>query len=430
MVTKVRSVEEAVAEIRPHDKLALPLGPGQPSAFTHGLAKRDDYVALEIYTALLVDFYEVFTKPGVTYMSGFYGPVERILVDAGHDVQFVPSDFRRFAPILQAREARVMATVATPPDRYGDLSLSLHAGASVDEIARCAKDPERILIVEMNPNFPRTYGLAPEHMHRIPIDEVDILIEGDAKPFILEDPEPTDIDRLIADNACRYIHDGATLQTGIGGIPSMIVRRLAEGDGGDYGIHSEMFTTGLMHLHRAGKVTNRKATFDGVSITTFCAGTADLYDWLDGNELVRFLPVDVVNSPEVIARNKRMVTINGALAIDLQGQVVADTIGARQFSGIGGHEDFVSAPGFDNESRSLVCMPSTVTVGGEVRSRIVPMLPEGWIVTTPRHQVDVIVTEYGSAELRGRTVRERAEALAAIAHPLSRSELAAAAAQL
>lgn len=423
MVTKVRSVEEAVAEIRPHDKLAVPLGPGQPNAFMHALATRDDWIGLEIYGALLVDFYEIFTKPGVTHLSGFFGPVERILVDAGHDVQFVPSDFRRFEPILQNRDARVMATVATLPDRHGDMSLSLHAGASVAEIERCAKDPERVLIVEMNPNFPRTFGLAPEHMHRIRVDEVDILIESENEPFILEDPEPTETDRVIAENACRYIHDGCTLQTGIGGIPSMIVKHLAEGDGGDYGVHSEMFTTGLMHLHEAGKVTNRKGIFEGLSITTFSAGTAELYGWLDGNDRVRFLPVGVVNSPEVISRNRRMVTINGALSVDLWGQVVADTIGPRQHSGIGGHEDFVSAPGFDIEARSLVCMPATANVRGVLTSRIVPRLPEGWIVTTPRHQIDVVVTEFGSAELRGRTVRERAEALAAIAHPDFRDEL-------
>lgn len=420
---KRMSVAEAVAEIRPHDTISVPLGPGQPGSFMHGLATRVDYEELEIYTALLLDFYEIFTRPEVTCLNGFFGPVERMLIDAGHDVQFVPSDFRRFAPILQRRSARVVATVATPPDRYGDMSLSLHSGANVAEIEAAAADPERLLIVEVNPKFPRTYGLAPEHRHAIHVDVADIIIEGDRPPLDLADPEPSATDRIIAENACRYIHDGCTLQTGIGGIPSMVVKYLAEGDGGDYGVHSEMFTTGLMYLHKAGKVTNNKGIFNGISVTTFSAGTAELYEWLDGNETVRFLPVDVVNSPELIARNRRMVTLNGALAVDLWGQVVADTIGDRQYSGIGGHEDFVSAPGFDVEARSLVCLPATASVGGELKSRIVPRLPEGWVVTTPRHQVDVVVTEFGSAELRGRTVAERAEALAAIAHPDFRAEL-------
>jgi acyl-CoA hydrolase len=202
------------------------------------------------------------------------------------------------------------------------------------------------------------------------------------------------------------------------------VRLLAEGPGGDYGVHSEMFTTGLMHLHEAGKVTNRKGgEFDGFSATTFAAGTAELYDWLDRNDSVRFLPVDRVNAPEIIAAQRKMVTVNGALCLDLHGQVVADTIGAKQYSGIGGHEDFVSAPGLEIEDRSLVCLPSSATVGGTRVSRIVATLPEGWIITTPRHQLDVVVTEFGSADLRGLTVQERAHALADIAHPDFRDEL-------
>jgi acyl-CoA hydrolase len=188
-----------------------------------------------------------------------------------------------------------------------------------------------------------------------------------------------------------------------------------------------MFSTGLMHLHRAGKVSNEKGVFDGVSVCTFAAGTAELYEWLHLNPDVRFLPVDIVNSPELIARNRKMVTINGALSVDLAGQVTADTVGGRQFSGVGGHEDFVSGAGLQLEDRSLICLPSTATVAGEVVSRVVAELARGAVVSTPRHQVDVIVTEFGAAELRGRTIRERARALAAVAHPDFRDELAEAA---
>ena len=163
------------------------------------------------------------------------------------------------------------------------------------------------------------------------------------------------------------------------------------------------------------------------SVATFAAGTEQLYEWLDGNHDVAFLPVEIVNSPDVIARNRAMVTINGAMAIDIQGQVVADTIRGDQYSGIGGHEDFLAGAGLTLEARSLVCLPSTVTVGGQVRSRIVPYFGPGTVVTTPRHQVDVVVTEHGAAELEGRTVRQRGLALAAIAHPDFRDELVAAA---
>ena len=178
-------------------------------------------------------------------------------------------------------------------------------------------------------------------------------------------------------------------------------------------------------LHQAGKVTNRKGIFDGVSVTTFAAGTRELYDWLDDNHEVGFLPVHLVNSPELISKNRKMVSINGALAVDLAGQAVADTLDARQFSGIGGHEDFVASSGLELEDRSLICLRSSTMVDGVRRSRIVGKFPAGTIVTTPRHQLDVVVTEYGVAELRGRTVRERARALAAIAHPEVRPDLEA-----
>jgi len=179
-----------------------------------------------------------------------------------------------------------------------------------------------------------------------------------------------------------------------------------------------------MHLHRAGKVSNRhKGQFDGVSVTTFAAGTAELYEWLDENHDVAFLPVDVVNAPDVIARNRSMITLNGALSVDLHGQVVADTIDGRQYSGIGGHEDFIAPSGLSLDDRSLVCLRSTSVVGGAPISRIVPGLPEGSIVTTPRHQLDLVVTEHGVARLLVRTVRERAQALADVAAPEFRDAL-------
>ncbi len=189
-----------------------------------------------------------------------------------------------------------------------------------------------------------------------------------------------------------------------------------------------MFTDGCMRLHRAGKITNTgKGQYDGVSVTTFAFGSPELYEWLDGNEAVAFLPVEIVNSPEVIGANNDMISINGALAIDIHGQVVADTIAGDQFSGIGGAEDFVAGAGLELSDRSLICLPSTFEKDGELQSRIVPWFGPGAVITTPRHQVDVIVTEYGVAELEGKTVQERGEALAAIAHPQFRDELLAAA---
>jgi acyl-CoA hydrolase len=178
-----------------------------------------------------------------------------------------------------------------------------------------------------------------------------------------------------------------------------------------------------MRLHEAGKVANRKGINDGYSVTTFAAGTLELYDWLDGREEVRFLPADQVNPPGIIAQNRKFVSINGALALDLFGQIVADRVGGHQHSGIGGHLDFVSGAVFSDSGRSLICLPSTVNIEGQRVSRISALLQPGACITTPRHEVDVVVTEFGAAELAQRSEEERADALIAIAHPEFRDAL-------
>jgi acyl-CoA hydrolase len=318
-----------------------------------------------------------------------------------------------------------MTTVATPPDRDGWCSLSLHAGGTIDELRRAGADPDRLLIVEVSEAYPRTYGLG-EHRHALHIDEIDVLVRSSGEPLALPggDAQPNEVDRAIAKNAVAYMPSGVTLQTGIGSIPNQIATLLAESDGGDFGLHSEMFTDGCMRLHRAGKIANvYKGQFDGVSVTTFAFGSAELYEWLDGNQEVAFLPVEVVNSPDLIARNRDMVTFNAAIAVDVHGQVVADTIAGVQYSGIGGHEDFVAGPALSLSDRALLCLPSTVTIDGKLQSRLVPWFGPGAVITTPRHQVDVIVTEHGAAELQGLTVHQRGLALAEIAHPDFRDEL-------
>ncbi|WP_326544825.1 acetyl-CoA hydrolase/transferase C-terminal domain-containing protein [Mycolicibacterium sp. ND9-15] len=424
------TAEQAAALLGTDDTLGIPLGPGQPPAVLRALGQREDWTDLRVYGALLAVGTELFARPGVHYLSGFYGPLERALRDAGADVEFAPADFRRFGPLLEQQAPRVMTTVATPPDTDGWCSLSLHAGGTVSELRRAGTDPDRLLIVEASTAYPRTFGLGKEHRHALHVDEIDVLVSSTEAPLALPGgaAAPTEVDKAIARHAVTFVASGATLQTGIGSIPSQVAALLAEGDGGEYGLHSEMFTDGCMQLHRAGKVTNtEKGIYDGVSVTTFAFGSSELYAWLDGNRDVAFLPVEIVNAPGVIGANNEMVSINGALAIDIQGQVVADTIGGNQFSGIGGAEDFVAGAGLELSDRSLICLPSTFEEGDAVRSRIVPWFGPGAVITTPRHHVDVIVTEYGAAELEGKTVRERGEALAAIAHPQFRDDLLAAA---
>ncbi len=419
---RASTADEVVGHLRPVDTLGIPLGPGQPPDVIEALGRRDDWEDLRIYGALLTVLSEVFNHPNVRYLSGFFGPLDRMLRDGGANVGFAPADFRRFIPLLEEQRPRVMCTFASPPDAGGWCSLSLHAGASVDELHRAGANPERLLIVEVSPRMPRTRGHG-DQRHALHVDEIDLLVESAREPIAVDDPPPTEVERAIAAHVTRFVPDGATLQTGIGAVPSTVAGLLADGPGGDYGVHSEMFTNGLMRLHRAGKVTNRKGQYDGVSVTTFGIGSRELYDWLDDNDEVVFLPVDLVNAQETISQNPRMVTINAALAVDIHGQVIADTIDGMQYSGIGGHEDFVAGPALELEDRSLLCLPSTYTRDGEVRSTIVPWFAAGAVITTPRHQVDVIVTEHGAAELQGLTVHQRGEALAAIAAPQFRDGL-------
>jgi acyl-CoA hydrolase len=431
MAPRTCTPDEAASLVGPSDTLGFGLGPANPDAFLTALGGRDDWEGLTLGGALLLGYYTVLTHPRVSYRSGFFGPAERVLLGQGYNVELVPGGFRQFAPILRRYAPRVMTAVATPPDADGFVNLSLHLGATYDELVMAGRDPDRLLIVETNPNFPRTRSLPPEYANTIHVDDIDVLVPSDSQPFALADAAPDDVDRAIAARACDLIGEGATLQIGIGAIPNIVAHSLAEGAGGGYGIHSEMFTDGLMELHRSGKVTNDgKGLFDGVSVATFALGSPDLYRWLDGNAEVAFLPVGVVNDPTVISRNRKLISVNGALSVDLYGQVVADSIDGRQISGVGGHEDFVAGAELRVEDHSMICIRSTANVNGQVRSRIVPTLPAGSVVSTPRHHTGMIVTEHGVADLSGLTVRERAYALADIAAPEFRGELQSVAATL
>jgi acyl-CoA hydrolase len=417
------TAEEAAATIRPIDTVGFGLGPANPDAFFTALGERDDWEDLVLGGALFLNYYEVLTHPGVSYRCGFFGPAERLLLAEGHHIEHVPSGFRQFAPVLARFAPRVMVVQAAPPEK-GSVNLSLHYGATRPELLAAGRDPDRLLIVEVNAHLPRTSTLPPDFDNTLPLDVIDLLVEADGVPFALDEPPPDDVDRAIAGHALPYVTDGATLQTGIGGIPNIIAAELAGGPLGNFGVHSEMFTTGLMQLHQAGKVTNAaKGVYDGVSVTTFALGTAELYQWLDHNTEVAFLDVAVVNDPTVISRNAKLVSINGALSVDLYGQVVADNIEGRQVSGVGGHEDFVAGAELHADAHSLICLRSTVERDLQRLSRITGVLPEGSVVSTPRHHTNVVITEFGAAELNGLTVRERAHALVDIAHPDFRPEL-------
>jgi acyl-CoA hydrolase len=430
MPAREMSAQEAVGLIRAVDSIGLGLVTGTPRTLLEELSRRSDWRELTFSGGLLMGTHDVFTHPNVHYRASFFGAGERHYQARGGDVQFVPSFFRHYGLLIQHLNPRVMMMQASMPDCNGEVSLSLYNGAHLEECRRAGTDPDRLLIVECSPHFPRTRALE-GYDHTLRTDEIDVLVITEAPPteLLVETGAPEDF--AIAGYAASYIPDGATLQTGIGAVPNLVARALAEGDGGDYGVHSEMFTDGLFELAKVGKVTNsRKVHHRGVSVTTFALGSSPMYEYLHENPEVGFAPVSYTNDPSVIARNPRMVSINSALEIDLQGQIVADTLGARQYSGVGGHMDFVEGTSLSLEHTSLICLQSTALVNGVRKSRIIGAMDPHAVVTTPRHLTGVIVTEYGSADLRGLSVRERAHALIAIAHPDFRDELSACAESL
>ena len=428
--TKLKSVREAVDLLRPEDRLAVPIATGQPTAFLNTLSERQDFRDLEIFSGLMIEPYPILLQPGVRLVSGFYGPIERLLKGAGGKVQYLPADFLGWARYARLARPRVVATALAPMDERGFLSFGLHSGALFETFLDAARDPQRLAIGEVIHDMPTVLGLGHHGGHRIHISELDCVVESDRPLFELPEMAVTEQDRAIAAHVEELITDGATLQIGIGAIPNIVAQLLAAGRKGDFGIHTEMLVDGIMHLHRAGKITNHKGIYDGFSVGTFAAGSQELYRWMHLNPEVRLLPVGDVNDPAIIRSNRKMVSINGALAVDLSGQVMADTIGPRQYSGVGGHELFVIGARESVNGKSFICLHSTATVDGQTLSTIMPTLPLGTRVSTPRHHVQYIVTEYGSADLGMLTDYDRGHALAEIAHPDFRDELRAAASQL
>ena len=427
MAARELSAEEAIDLIRPIDAIGLGLVTATPVALMKQLSLRQDWQDLTFSGGLLLGTYDVFLHPNVHYRSSFYGGGERSYQAKGADIQLVPSFFRHYGLLIQHLAPRVMMMQGSMPDADGNVSLSLYNGAHYDEYLRAGRDPQRLLIVECSPHFPRTFALE-GFVNHISVEDIDVIVYSDEHPTVLADEVGTPEDMAIADFAAEFVKDGTTLQTGIGAVPNLVANALVKRDGGDYGVHSEMFTDGLYKLCAAGKVTNdRKKVHRGMSVITFGLGTTAMYEYMHENPTIAMAPVQYVNDPSVIARNPNMVSINSALEVDLLGQIIADTIGARQYSGVGGHMDFVEGTSLSLEHTSLICLQSTAVVNGQLKSRIIGDMAPHSVVTTPRHLTGVIVTEYGYADLRGLTVKERAQAMVHIAHPQFREELSAAA---
>ena len=414
---------EAAALIRSRDVLLCGFVSGQPIALLEAIGARADLEDVVLYCGILGRPYELLRNPGMRVVSGFFGPVERMARSAGARVSFLPADFHGLERISLRIKPRVVLAVTTPPDADGWLSFGAHAGASYRAFLEAARDPERLAIAELNSRMPRVEGIGDLGGNRVHLSAVDAWVEHDADLVALPEEEPSADDLAIAAAVCERIEPGATLQFGIGAVPDEIARRLAEGAGGGFGIHTEMIGDGVMRLHEAGKVVNRKPIYEGFTVATFALGSEPLYRWLDGNPLVRMLPVSAVNDPSILRRLPGLVSINGALSIDLDGQVAADSVAGRQYSGVGGHESFVIGASEAPGGRSFLCLKSTARVGGQRVSTIVPTFPPGTCVTTARHHVQHVVTEQGVADLSMLGDTERPAALIRLAHPDFRGDL-------
>ena len=423
MKSQALGLAEAAALVRPRDTLLCGFVSGQPSGLLGALGERSDLEDVVLYCGLLAQPYAFLQNPAVRIVSGFFGPVERMARSAGAKVSYLPADFHGLERLALRMRPRVVLAVTTPPDEHGWLSFGIHAGASYRPFVEAARDPGRIAIAEVNPRMHRIGGLPQFGNNRIHISEVDAWIEHESELVSLPAETPSDADLAIAALVTDRIEHGSTLQFGIGALPDAIASRLAAGPAGEFGIHTEMVSDGVMRLHEAAKVANKKPLYDGFTVSTFALGSADLYPWLGRSSFVRMLPVSAVNEPSLLRSLPRFVSINGALAIDLAGQVSADRIADRQYSGVGGHESFVMGAAEAASGQSFLCLKSTATIHGTRISTIVPTLAPGATVTTPRHHVQWVVTEHGAADLSALSDAERAVALVQLAHPDFRAKL-------
>ncbi|MFN8674509.1 MAG: acetyl-CoA hydrolase/transferase C-terminal domain-containing protein [Candidatus Sericytochromatia bacterium] len=303
------------------------------------------------------------------------------------------------------------ALIQVSPPNNGYVSL----GVSVDIVLAAVKNAE-IVIAQVNNNMPETCGDS-----KIPLDLIDYLVYHD-EPLIEvnEFNEADEVSEKIADNIAKLVKDGSTLQMGIGKIPNAILKKLVTKN--DLGIHTEMFSDGIVELYKNGNITNKyKGINNGYSVSSFAMGTKILYETINKNEDFRFFPSEYVNDPFVISQNKNMVSINSAIEIDLSGQICSDSIGSNFYSGIGGQVDFVRGSVNSKGGFSIIALPSTAK--NDTLSKIVPFLERGSGVVTSRGDVDFVVTEYGVAYLHGKSIRERIERLVNIAHPKFRDQL-------
>jgi 4-hydroxybutyrate CoA-transferase len=412
---KIVSAAEAVAGIRSGDQIYIHCAAATPEVILDALVRR----APELRDVSVVHLHIEGPGPHLApEMAGsfrhralFIGPNARAAVNSGR-ADYVPV-FLSDVPRLFRSGAMPLDAVfvnATPPDAHGFCSLGTSVEAMHAAIG-CAKT----VIVQFNKAMPRTLGESFIH-----VSEIDYAVEVDQRPYALHQPEIGDVERLIGGFVADLVPDGATLQLGIGAIPTAAALHLCGRK--DLGVHTEMFSDAVVSLVEAGAITGaRKERNRGKIVTAFLMGSQRLYDFVDNNPMVEMRSVDFTNDTHVIRSFATMTAINSAIEVDITGQVVADSIGDRFYSGVGGQMDFIRGAALAEQGRAIIALPSTAANG--TVSRIVSHLKPGAGVVTTRAHVRTIVTEYGVAELFGRSIRERTVALIAIAHPDHRDVL-------
>ncbi len=411
---KIMSADEALKEVGNNNRVVVGHACGEPPTLVEALVAR----APELRNVEIVHMVAMgpakYAQPGMEesfrHNSLFVGASTRKAI-AEKRALHTPCFFHEIPRLFTWGILPVDVTLmqVTPPDAEGFCSL----GVSVDYTLASAR-AARVTIAQMNRFMPRTLG------ERIHLDEIDCIVEKDEPIIELKPPAIGDKEKAIGENVAKLVEDGSTLQLGIGAIPDAVLLFLKHKK--DLGIHSEMFSDGIVALAEAGVVTNSKKTINtGKFIVTFLMGTRKLYDFVNNNPDVVMHPVDYTNDPCIIGQHEKMVSINSALQVDMMGQVNAEMIGRNQFSGVGGQVDFVRGASRSKGGKSIIALPATAS-GGKV-SRIACELDRGAAVTTSRNDVHFIVTEYGVADLRGKSIRERANALIKIAHPQFRELL-------
>lgn len=416
---RIVQAPEAVATIRSGQSLYVHGASATPETLLAALTARSEELSDVRVIHLHIEGPAPHLAPEMAghfrHLALFIGPNARRAVNEGR-AEYIPA-FLSDVPHLFRRRILPLDAVlinVTPPDSHGFCSL----GTSVDATL-AAIESAGLVIAQLNRAMPRTLGDAFIHT-----SQIDLGVEVDEPPHEHPLPAIGELEQRIGAHVADLVPDGAVIQMGIGAIPAAVARQLVSKK--DLGIHTEMFTDVLVELVESGAVTGRRKEINrGKIVTAFMMGTRRLHRFVDDNPMVEMRPVDYTNDTAVIRRLRRMTAINSAIEIDLTGQVCADSIGSRFYSGIGGQMDFVRGASLAEDGRAVIALPSTAMDGS--RSRIVPVLQRGAGVVTTRGHVQTVVTEHGVAELHGRSVQERARALIAIAHPDFRGELTSAA---